>query len=92
MSDVHWVPGTTAWGRVEATRENGDRLSVVAAPDYTPEFWVWEVLVVSESGCCEYLAELEDITGMEAMAHAEEVDLYADATGTDFDDCPNCKH
>ena len=92
MSSVHWRPSATTLGAVEATRENGDWLSVAAAPSYAPEFWVWEVLVLSESGCCEYMTELEDMTAMDAMAHAEEVDLYADASGTDYDDCPNCKH
>lgn len=89
MSEVEW--SAAGRGAVTATRSNGDRLRVAQAPSYTPEFWVWEVLVLSESGCCEYLTELEDVPAMDALEHAEEVDLYADASGTDFDDCPNCK-
>jgi len=78
--------------RFTATRRDGTGLQVSESGTSKAERPVWDAFVQSASGCCEYLAELEDMTAMDAMAHAEEVDLYADASGTDFEDCPNCKH
>ena len=81
--------------RFEQTRPDGTFMQVsecaVGSPtDPGPE--VWEVLVTSRTGCCEYLVENGPCTADEALAHAEEVDLYADASASDYDDCPNCKH
>lgn len=80
--------------RFEQTRPDGTFMQVsecaVGSPT-GPGPEVWEVLVTSRTGCCEYLEEVEEQEA-EALARAEEVDLYADASASDYDDCPNCKH
>lgn len=80
--------------RFEQTRPDGTFMQVsqvpVSGPVDAPP--TWQVLVTSESGCCEYLVDAEQVDYQEALAEAERVDLYADASASDYDDCPNCKH